>query len=135
ALFVTPRLGIWADKVGAETVRFRLSVIQMIGVFLLLPLGHSLWLLLIPILIMNAVGPAIDVTGRMTSLALAPEIRTRLMTGYIVLMFTGAGIASWSGTAAYDLAGWPGTACLVIAMSTLLVWLSWRETRMDRSAM
>ncbi|MGB7408888.1 MAG: MFS transporter, partial [Pontixanthobacter sp.] len=42
ALFVTPRLGIWADKVGAETVRFRLSVIQMIGVFLLLPLGHSL---------------------------------------------------------------------------------------------
>ena len=129
AIFATPRLGAWADTVGPERARFRLACIQMVGVFLLLPTGQSLWLLLIPILIMNAVGPGIDVAGRMTSLSLAPEIRTRLMTGYIVLMFVGAGFASWGGTLAYDLAGWTGTALLAIGMSCLLVWLSWRETR------
>ena len=129
SIFATPRLGVWADRVGAEKARFRLAIVQMVGIVLLLPLGGSLWLLLIPILIMNTVGPAIDVAGRMTSLAVAPEIRTRLMTGYIVLMFIGAGLASWGGTAAYDWAGWTGTTVLVMAMSTLLVWLSWREAR------
>lgn len=130
AIFATPKLGAWADRVGAEKARFRLALVQMVGVVLLLPLGHNLWLLMIPIIIMNTVGPGIDVAGRMTSLALAPEIRTRLMTGYIVLMFIGAGFASWAGTASYEWAGWTGNAALAIAMSAGLVTLSWREAKL-----
>ena len=129
ALFATPRLGAWADKVGASKARFRLSVIQLVGVALLWPFGDSLWLLIIPIVIMNTVGPAIDVTGRMTTLELAPEIRTRLMTGYIMLMFIGAGLASWAGTAAYEFAGWEGDAVLAMALSLALVLLAWGEAR------
>ncbi len=129
AIFATPRLGKWADRVGPNAARLRLSIVQMIGVALLLPFGGNLWLLLIPLFIMNAVGPAIDVTGRMASLAAVPDVRTRLMTGYIVLMFIGAGVASWAGTAAYDLAGWAGTSILVMFMSAVLVFLSWREAR------
>lgn len=130
AIFATPKLGAWADRVGAEKARFRLALVQMVGVVLLLPLGNNLWLLMIPIIIMNTVGPGIDVAGRMTSLALAPEIRTRLMTGYIVLMFIGAGFASWAGTASYEWAGWTGNAALAIAMSAGLVALSWREAKL-----
>ncbi|GAA4643735.1 MFS transporter [Pontixanthobacter gangjinensis] len=129
ALFATPRLGAWADKVGASKARFRLAVVQMAGVALLWPFGDSLWLLIIPIVIMNTVGPAIDVTGRMTTLELAPDIRTRLMTGYIMLMFIGAGLASWAGTAAYEFAGWPGDAALALVLSMALVALSWRQAR------
>ncbi|MGB7374559.1 MFS transporter [Pontixanthobacter sp.] len=127
AIFATPKLGAWADRVGAEKARFRLALVQMLGVVMLLPLGNNLWLLMIPILIMNTVGPGIDVAGRMTSLALGADIRTRLMTGYIVLMFIGAGFASWAGTASYEWAGWTGNAALAIAMSAGLVALSWRE--------
>lgn len=129
ALFATPRLGKWSDKIGAEEARFRTSLVQMVGVALLYPLGGSLLLLLIPIVIMNTVGPAIDVAGRMTTLSLAPGIRTRLMTAYIVLMFVGAGFASWAGTATYEIAGWAGNSALAFILSATLVLLSWWQAR------
>ena len=87
-------------------------------------MGNSLWLLLIPLTITNLVGPSIDVTGRMTFLSLAPEIRTRLMTGYIILMFMGAGVASWAAPVAYEMGGWGGTSLLVVAMSLALLALA-----------
>ncbi len=133
AMFVTPRLGAWADKVGAQRARFLTSLVQLAGVTLLYPFGHSLLLLLIPIIIMNTVGPGIDVAGRMTTLSLAPEIRTRLLTGYIMLMFIGGGLASWAGTAAYEYAGWAGNAALALTLSTGLVGLSWLEYRRYRA--
>ncbi|MEP2234949.1 MAG: MFS transporter [Alteripontixanthobacter sp.] len=131
SMFVTPKLGKYADRIGAERARLHTSAIQFAGVALLYPLGFDLWLLVIPIIVLNAVGPAIDVSGRMTSLALAPEIRTRLMTGYIVLMFAGAGLASWGGTAAYGAAGWAGVTALAAVMSAAVVALSWLATRID----
>jgi len=117
SLATTPRLGAWADRIGAREARVRLAATQ-VGAAVALPfLGGSLWLLMVPIVVMNLVGPAIDVAGRMTFLSLAPEIRTRLMTVYIVLMFSGGGLASWAATAAYDHAGWNGTALLCIALA------------------
>ena len=86
--------------------------------------GHSLWLMIIPILITNTGGPVIDVSNRMTFLKEAPNVRTRLMTIYIVMMFIGGGIASWAGTAAYDFAGWHGTSLLAFCLSALLFILS-----------
>lgn len=127
AIFATPRIGRWADAIGAKEARLRLAIVQMLGVALLYPLGSNLFLLLVPIIIMNTVGPGIDVTGRMTTLALPEQSRTRLMTGYIVLMFLGAGFASWAGTASYQFAGWQGTAAFAFVLSATLVALSWKE--------
>lgn len=124
SLLTTPRLGAWADRVGARRARMRFAGVQLAGVLTLPFFGHSLWLLLVPIVIMNLVGPAVDVAGRMTILSRAPEIRTRLVTVFIVLMFTGGGLASWAGTLAYDFAGWTGTSVLAIAMSVLCLGLS-----------
>ncbi|WP_379546706.1 MFS transporter [Qipengyuania sp. DSG2-2] len=134
SIFATPALGRWADRVGAYKARFWLAVAQAAGIALLWPLGDSLWLLLIPLSVMNLVGPSVDVTGRMTFLALDADIRTRLMTGYIILMFTGAGIASWAAPVSYELAGWGGTALLVGAMSLGIVALSWTGMRGTGSA-
>lgn len=125
SLLTTPRLGTWADDVGAGKARFVLSVVQLVGVATLPFFGHSIWLLLVPIIMMNLVGPAIDVSGRMTFLSLAPEIRTRLMTVYIVIMFSGGGIFSWAGTIAYDWAGWNGNAVLAVILSVLVLSLSY----------
>ncbi len=128
-LAATPRLGAWADRVGARRARLAVAGVQLVGVSLLMVFGHSLWLLMIPIVITNVSGPTVDITNRMTFLSEAPEIRTRLMTVYIVMMFVGGGLASWAGTTAYDLAGWTGTALLALVMSTfvftLCLW-SWR---------
>lgn len=129
SVFVTPALGRWSDRIGPYRARFWLAVAQASGIALLWPMGDSLWLLLVPLSIMNMAGPAIDVAGRMTFLSLDPDIRTRLMTGYIILMFIGAGIASWAAPVSYEWAGWGGTAMLVASMSLGIVGLSWRGMR------
>lgn len=129
SVYATPRLGRWADKVGPYRARLRFGLVQLVGVLLYWPAGSSLWLLLIPLILTNIVGPSIDVSGRMTFLGLAPEIRNRLMTGYIILMFVGAGIASWAAPVAHDLAGWGGIALLCASMSLGIVALSWLSLR------
>lgn len=134
-LATTPRLGVWADKVGARKARQTLAVFQLIGVGLFLPFGHNLWLLMIPIMITNVFGPVLDVTTRMTFLNQPPEVRTRLMTVYIVFMFVGGGIASWAGTTAYDLWGWTGNATLGLVMSSIALALSiWASVRFGPKA-
>lgn len=129
-LITTPRLGAWADRIGARKARRSVAVFQLVGVSLFLLFGHSLWLLMIPILITNIFGPVIDVTGRMTFLNQPPAVRTRLMTIYIVFMFVGGGLASWAGTTAYQFWGWTGNASLALTMSvTVLVLCIWAERR------
>mgnify|MGYP003631887899 CR=1 FL=1 len=117
-LFTTPRLGAWADRVGPRRARLTVASTQLI-------------------VIMNVGGPLIDICNRMTFLNKAPEIRTRLMTVYIVMMFIGGGAASWAGTTAYDLAGWHGNAILALCMSVCLWTLSFlsvRGTKKDAKA-
>ena len=123
-LFITPRLGRWADKIGARRARLIFASINLCGASLYLFTGHSLWLLIIPIMITNTVGPTIDVSNRMTFLSQPPDVRTRLMTIYIVFMFVGGGLASWAGTAAYHFGGWTGTASLALATTASLFALS-----------
>lgn len=134
SLVTTARLGKWADRVGATKARFVLAIGQLVAVVTLPFFGHSLWLLMIPIILMNLVGPAIDVSGRMTFLSLDPEIRTRLMTIYIVIMFAGGGIFSWAGTIAYDLAGWNGNAILSVILSILVLGLTALSLRQRRDS-
>jgi len=120
-LMTTPPMGAWADRVGPRKARVFIAVVQFGAVSMLGLFGHSLWLLLIPIMMMNVVGPLIDITGRMTFLSLPANVRTRLMTAYIVLMFVGGGMASWGATYAYEHAGWHGTTTLTLCLSAMLL--------------
>lgn len=135
SIFTTPRLGRWADRVGPRKARLAAAGVQFIGIALFYPLGFSIGAVLVPLLLVNMVGPTIDVTGRMTLFTLAPEIRTRLTTSYIVVMFVGGAIGSALGTAVYDAHGWAGTCVLLAAMSCGVLTLAayaerrWRRTR------
>ncbi len=124
-LVTTPRMGAWADKVGAYKARTILAAIQLVGVASLFVFGNNIWLLMIPLITMNLVGPVIDITGRMTFLSQDASVRTRLMTVYIFLMFLGGGMASWAGTIAYDWAGWNGNVTFAFVMSLLVLTVSW----------
>ena len=89
SIISTPRLGRWADHVGPRKARTIFAMIQFMGILLLWPLGGSLWGLLVPLIITNLVGPGVDVTGRMTFLALDPAIRTRLYSSTCVYLTHG----------------------------------------------
>lgn len=128
-LLTTTRFGRLADRLGAHRARLLMVLIQLAGVLLLFPAGYNIWLLLIPLTLMNISGPVIDISGRMTVLDQPPHIRTRLMTLYIVFMFIGGGLGSWTGTIAYDLFGWPGTTGLAAILSVLVVCLAFFALR------
>ncbi len=123
-LFTTPRMGRYADRVGPRRARLQLAVLQALAMLLIYPFGWNLWLLLIPLIVLNLVGPPMDVAARMLFLSQEPGIRTRLTTVYIVIMFLGGGLASWAGTAAYEWGGWTANAGLAVAITALAVSLS-----------
>ena len=124
SVFTTPHWGRLADRIGPRKARIGFAVAQTCGIALLLPFGWNLWLLMIPILLGNIVGPAIDVSSRMTFLSLKPELRTRLTTIYVVMMFIGGSVGSVVGTAAFDAFGWTGTALYILASCVCLTALT-----------
>jgi len=135
SVFTTPRLGRWADRVGARRARVAAAVVQFAGIALLYPLGFSIWGVLVPLFITNLVGPTVDVTGRMTMFTLAPDIRTRLTTTYIVGMFVGGALGSAAGTAVFDWGGWGATCALLAVMSSGVLALSLDAERRWRGAL
>lgn len=130
SVFSTPYWGRLADRIGPRKARVRFAIVQMLGISLLWPFGGSLWLLMIPILIGNIVGPAIDVTSRMTFLSQEPALRTRLTTIYIVMMFIGGSIGSIAGTSLFDAFGWAGTSLAILASCACLAMLSYVAYRL-----
>jgi predicted MFS family arabinose efflux permease len=124
SIFSTPRLGRWADRTGPRKARLVFALFQLAGISLLWFLSSSIWLITVPLLLINLVGPGIDVTGRMTFLSLQPDLRTRLTTIYVVMMFVGGGLGSLAGTWVYDTHGWGGTCILLAVMSMLLTFFA-----------
>ncbi|MFO6447373.1 MFS transporter [Erythrobacter sp. NE805] len=134
SVVTTPRIGRWADRVGPRRARIAAACVQFAGIALYYPLGFSIWAVLVPLFLTNLVGPSIDVTGRMTLFALAPDIRTRLTTSYIVIMFIGGAIGSAAGTAVFEWGGWGATCGLLLAMSSAVVALAFHAERRWRRA-
>jgi predicted MFS family arabinose efflux permease len=132
SILSTPRLGRWSDEVGPRKARLVFAGVQLFGIALFWPLGGSLWALLVPLIIVNLVGPGIDVTGRMTFLSLDSDLRTRLTTVYIVLMFVGGGIGSLGATWIYDHYDWLGVCLLLTISSTALTALAAFARRFGR---
>jgi predicted MFS family arabinose efflux permease len=129
SVVATPRIGRWADRVGPRRARIAAACVQFAGIALFYPLGFSIWSVLVPLFLVNLVGPSIDVTGRMTLFTLAPEIRTRLTTSYVVTMFVGGAIGSAAGTAVFEWGGWGATCGLMTAMSSGVVALAFHAER------
>ncbi|MEH6827890.1 MFS transporter [Parasphingorhabdus sp.] len=120
----SPYAGRFADRIGAERARIYFSLAQLVGVCILPFAGHNLWLLVIAIIFNTIGGASVDICSRTILFSRAPEIRTRLMTIYIVIMFIGGGISSWLGAATYEYAGWPGISIMAIAYALAIMGLS-----------
>lgn len=123
-ILIAPWSGRLADRIGAEKVRVLFALVQWIGAVLLFVAGTSIWILIVPIILSNFGGASMDVANRTILFGRAPEIRTRLMTIYIVIMFLGGGLSSWVGTAAYAWGGWNAIAGMSLAFATLILGLA-----------
>lgn len=123
-ILTTPRLGRLVDRFGAKRARIGFVSVQFTAIVLLALAGDHLWWMIVPTMMMGMVGPPSDVSGRMTILDRAPEIRTRLMTIYVVVMFAGAGLASWLSTAAFEFGGWRADLVTALTLSGTALLLS-----------
>lgn len=120
----SPFAGRLADHIGAERARVYFSLAQLAGACLLPFAGQNLWLLVIAIIFNTIGGASVDICSRTILFSRAPEIRTRLMTIYIVIMFIGGGISSWLGTATYEFAGWLGISIMALVYALTIMGLS-----------
>ena len=132
-IIIAPWSGRLADRIGPEKARMLFALAQLIGALLLLFAGNNIWIMILPILFSNFGGASMDVANRTILFGRAPEIRTRLMTIYIVIMFTGGGLSSWLGTAVYAGAGWNGLALLSIFFASTIMALSIYGARLRKS--
>lgn len=125
-IFVSPYAGKFVDNIGPEKARVCFAAVQLFGVFILPFASDSLLILVIAVIFNTLGGASKDIASRTIMFRLAPEIRTRLMTIYIVIMFIGGGISSWLGTAVYEYYGWTGTSTMaIIYASGIMVLAFW----------
>jgi predicted MFS family arabinose efflux permease len=129
----SPFVGKFVDKIGGERARNYFCLLQMTGVFLLPFAGDNLLILVIAIIFNTLGGASIDICSRTIMFKRAPEIRTRLMTIYIVIMFIGGGLSSWLGTAVYEYYGWDGISVMAIIYATTIMALSTWGRRFQRA--
>ncbi len=120
-VFVAPWSGRLADRIGAEKARALFAVAQLVGAILLIFAGQNIWIMILPIMFSNFGGASMDVANRTILFGRAPEIRTRLMTIYIVIMFVGGGLSSWLGTAAYAWGGWDAIVAVSLVFASLIM--------------
>jgi predicted MFS family arabinose efflux permease len=123
-VFGSPFAGRFADRIGAERARIYFSLTQLVGVCILPFAGDNLWLLVVAVIFNTIGGASVDICSRTILFSRAPEIRTRLMTIYIVIMFIGGGISSWLGAATYEYAGWLGISIMAILYALAIMGLS-----------
>lgn len=128
-VFGSPFAGRFADRIGAERARIYFSLAQLVGVFLLPFAGDNLWLLVVAVIFNTIGGASVDICSRTILFSRAPEIRTRLMTIYIVIMFIGGGISSWLGAATYEYGGWSGISAMAMIYALTIMGLSLRGLR------
>lgn len=120
----SPLAGRIADHIGAEKARIYYAVIQLFGTCLLPFADGRLWLLVIAVILNSIGGAAIDICNRTIMFNRAPDIRTRLMTIYIVIMFIGGGISSWLGTVIYERGGWQAISVAAILIASMITALT-----------
>ncbi|WP_319517848.1 MFS transporter [uncultured Martelella sp.] len=120
---VTPGIARWAGRFGRDKALTALVAAQIAAILALLPVEDSLIWLAPPMFLLSATAGPVDVINRMVVLSSEPTERTRLMTGYIFVMFLGGGAASWTTTRLYADAGWIGVLLLnaVLAGIALLL--------------
>lgn len=118
------RAGRWADRGQAQCATGAALAILLLA---WLPLGfgtHSLWALVVGVILLDLGGQAIHVLNQTLILAANPNAHGRLIGGYMLFYAVGSGLGGIAATTAYARAGWTGV-CLLgagVSAAALLFW-------------
>ncbi|CNH00930.1 putative transporter protein [Yersinia thracica] len=124
------RAGQLADRgLGRKTTQIALALL----LFSWLPIAflpHSLWWLVIGVVILDFSVQAVHVTNQSIILALRPDAQSRLVAGYMLFYSIGSAIGAISTTWVYSHAGWSGVCLLgaiISAVAILFLHLTYRK--------
>ncbi len=122
------RAGYWADRGYAQRTSLLALVILLLAWGPLSLMAHSLWALVIGIVLLDLGGQALHVTNQSMIFRTRPEAYSRLVGLYMLFYAVGSGLGAISTTATYAYAGWLGVCALGAGVSFLAL-LFWRMTR------
>ena len=121
---VAPLAGRLTDRVDARIVTTGFLVLLLAG-WGLLALGQtSLAPLIVGLVALDAAVQGAHITNQAAIYALAPELRSRLTTAYMVAYFLGGTAGTLLGTFAYQAGGWEAVCATGAAIMgvALVVW-------------
>lgn len=122
------RAGRWADCGLGERTSAAALMLLLLAWWPLSLMHHSLWLLVIGILLLDMGGQALHVTNQSMILRARPEAHSRLVGLYMLFYAAGSGLGAIGTTAVYAYDGWSGV-CMLGAGVSLLALVYWAVTR------
>lgn len=122
------RAGRWADCGLGERTSAAALMLLLLAWWPLSLMHHSLWLLVIGILLLDMGGQALHVTNQSMILRARPEAHSRLVGLYMLFYAAGSGLGAIGTTAIYAYDGWSGV-CMLGAGVSLLALVYWAVTR------
>ena len=134
--FAAPLCGRMADRFSARMVNGA-ALITMSGSFLLmLQADRSLWLLALGVLLMDGGAQLNQISNQTRIYTLAPELRSRITSIYMVIYFIGGGLGSALGAQLWAREKWPGVclAAALLAALGLAILLLWPRARSGAAA-
>jgi predicted MFS family arabinose efflux permease len=120
--------GHQADRNRNERSTF-VAAALVAGSFLVLLLGHAtVWILGLGIVLLDAGVQGMNITNQSIIYTLAPDMRSRINSIYMVCFFTGASLGSLGAGFTYSHDGWTGTCILGLGIgaAAMVPALRWR---------
>ncbi len=122
------RAGQWADRGYGERTSAAALIMLVLAWWPLSMLPHSLWALVIGIVLLDLGGQALHVTNQSLIFRTNPDTHSRLVGLYMLFYAVGSGLGAIGTTITYAHAGWHGV-CILGASVGLLSLVFWAVTR------
>jgi predicted MFS family arabinose efflux permease len=122
------RAGQWADQGFGQRTSAAALVVLALAWWPLSQLEHSLWAVVVGIVLLDLGGQALHVTNQSLIFRAHPDTHSRLVGLYMVFYAVGSGLGAISTTETYAYAGWQGV-CLLGASVSVFSLAFWAVTR------
>lgn len=122
------RAGRWADQGFAQRTSAAALVLLALAWWPLSLLKHSLWSLIVGIVLLDLGGQALHVTNQSLIFRASPDTHSRLVGLYMLFYSVGSGLGAIGTTETYVRAGWQGV-CVLGASVSVFSLAFWALTR------
>lgn len=121
------RAGRWADRgYGQRTTGVALVILALSWIPIAL-LDHSLWLLILGLLLLDGAVQAVHVSNQALIYPIVPEAPSRLTAGYMACYSLGSALGAIASSVLYAGYGWT-SVCLLGAAVSLTALVYWART-------